>query len=260
MVTALRHRHAKLARANVMDEEDRYRGAKIMNVKLLIERIAYLCMIAVAAVSVTAAAAREPGTGAPLGSEEKREAQQLLSDLGYLTGPVNGALDERFRQALIAFQKVDGLKLTGRLTAESLQALRHASRPLPLEGGYPHIEVDIDRQVLFIIDRSGIVSRIIPVSTGSGKLFTEEGRTHRAYTPRGRFTVYRKIAGWRKAPLGLIYQPNYIFEGIAIHGSQSVPPYPASHGCVRIPMFAASEVGRLTPIGTVVIIYDKGTR
>ncbi len=223
--------------------------------------VAYLCLMAVAAITVTARpAAKEPGAAATVRPNEKLEAQQLLNDLGYWTGPVGGVLDERFRHALIAFQKVQRRKLTGRLTPEGLQALRNASRPLPRETGYPHIEVDIDRQVLFIIDGSGTVARILPVSTGSGQLFTEEGRTRRAYTPRGRFTVYRKIAGWRKAPLGLIYQPNYIFEGIAIHGSQSVPTYPASHGCVRIPMFAAKEVSKMTPVGTVVIIYDKDTQ
>ena len=54
-----------------------------------------------------------------------------------------------------------------------------------------------------------------------------------------------------------MYYPNYISGGIAIHGSYSVPVQPASHGCIRIPIFAAREVSTLLPIGTIVLVYDK---
>jgi lipoprotein-anchoring transpeptidase ErfK/SrfK len=124
-----------------------------------------------------------------------------------------------------------------------------------LESGYAHIEVDLSRQVLFAVDVSGSVSKILPVSTGTGKLFTSEGKTRRAVTPSGRFTISHKISGWRRSPLGLLYYPNYIVGGIAIHGNPSVPVFPASHGCIRIPMFAAKEFSKINPIGTVVIVY-----
>jgi lipoprotein-anchoring transpeptidase ErfK/SrfK len=164
-------------------------------------------------------------------------------------------LDGGSRHALIAFQKVEGLKRTGKLTREVLGAIRNASRPKPYEIGPAHIEIDIARQVLFIVDGNGTVSKILPVSTGSGKLFTEGGWTRRACTPCGRFTVYRKISGWRRSPLGLLYYPNYISGGVAIHGNPSVPANPASHGCIRIPMFAAKEFSEIIPIGTVVIVH-----
>jgi hypothetical protein len=188
--------------------------------------------------------------------EEIREAEQRLSELGYWTGPFDGELDQGSRHALIAFQKVEGRKRSGKLSKEELQAIRSAARPSPREVGFAHIEIDVIRQVLFIVDTNDIVSKILPISTGTGKLFTSEGRTRRACTPCGRFTVYRKIKGWRRSPLGLLYYPNYIRDGVAIHGNPSVPVYPASHGCIRIPMFAAKEFSEITPIGTVVIIYD----
>jgi hypothetical protein len=190
-----------------------------------------------------------------LGLEETREAKQRLSDLGYWTGPVEGVLDEGSRQALIAFQKVEGRQRTGKLTPEELQALRIAKRPPARESGYAHIEIDLSRQVLFAVDVSESVSKILPVSTGTGKLFTSKGKTRRAVTPCGRFTISHKISGWRKSPLGLLYYPNYIVGGIAIHGNPSVPVYPASHGCIRIPMFAAKQFSEINPIGTVVIVY-----
>jgi lipoprotein-anchoring transpeptidase ErfK/SrfK len=190
-----------------------------------------------------------------LSAEEIREAEQHLSDLGYWTGPVDGILDEGSRQALIAFQKVEDRQRTGTLTPDELQPLRTAKRPPPREIGYAHVEIDLSRQVLFGVDSSGLVSKILPVSTGNGRLFTSEGWTRRAVTPDGRFTISHKISGWRRSRLGLLYYPNYIVGGIAIHGNPSVPVYPASHGCIRIPMFAAKEFSEIYPIGTVVIVY-----
>jgi len=138
-----------------------------------------------------------------------------------------------------------------------MQALRAARRPRPRESGYPHVEIDLCRQVLFVVESGDLPLSILPVSTGSGQCFTEGGRTRRAITPRGRFTVERKIQGWRKSPLGLLYYPIYINHGVAIHGNRSVPPQPASHGCIRIPMFAAREFSDLATVGMVVIIYDS---
>jgi lipoprotein-anchoring transpeptidase ErfK/SrfK len=66
----------------------------------------------------------------------------------------------------------------------------------------------------------------------------------------------RKIEGWRKSPLGLLYYPSYLFDGVAIHGNPAVPTRPASHGCIRIPMFAAKEFSQMAIIGMDVIVHD----
>jgi peptidoglycan hydrolase-like protein with peptidoglycan-binding domain len=190
---------------------------------------------------------------------EIREAEQFLSDLGYWTGRIDGTLDEASRHALVAFQKVEGRETTGRLTLEELGALREAGPPEPLEGGKSHIEVDLSRQVLFVVEEDGTVSRVLPVSTGNDKFFSEKGFAARAYTPRGRFAVDRKIAGWHESVLGLLYYPNYILGGVAIHGSPSMPAYPDSHGCIRIPLFAAKTFSELTPAGTPVLIHEGGS-
>ena len=193
-----------------------------------------------------------------MSEEEICEAREHLGRLGYWVKLDGVGPDESLRQALVAFQKIEGRKPTGRLTPEELQALRTARRPLAREWGDPHIEVDLKRQVLFVVDCCGAILRILPVSSGNGELFTAEGQTRRAVTPLGRFTVYRKIAGWRRSPLGLLYYPTYIIGGIAIHGSLSVPTSPASHGCIRIPMFAAKEFFDMASIGMVVIVHDGG--
>ena len=188
--------------------------------------------------------------------EQILEAEQRLSALGYWTGPIDGVADDGFKHALIAFQKVEGRARTGRLDSPELEALRSAKPPSPSISGYRHIEIDLKRQVLFVVDTTQI-SGILPISTGTGRFFTESGRTRRACTPCGQFKIYRKLAGWHKSPLGRLFYPNYFHGGVAIHGSALVPATPASHGCIRIPMFAAKRFSEITPTGTIVIVYDE---
>ena len=197
---------------------------------------------------------------APMTEAEQIEAGERLAELGYWFDPEAEAGTVRFRHALIAFQKVEGRPRTGRLTREELEAIRRAAPPLPFETGGLHLEVDLYRQTLFLVDSLTGMVRVLPVSSGSGECFTEGGRTRRAVTPLGRFTVTRKIAGWRKSPLGTLYYPLYFHYGVAIHGNGAVPTRPASHGCVRVPLFAAAELAALVPEGTPVIIYDSNPR
>jgi hypothetical protein len=191
-----------------------------------------------------------------LSVQETLEAEQRLWDLGYWAGPVDGRFDAASRHALIAFQKVERRTRSGKLTRDEFNALRVANRPLPRHARYPHVEIDLERQVLFLVDETGSVVRILPVSTGNGELYKDHGQVHRARTPIGTFKVLRKIKGWRVSSLGLLYYPSYIVNGIAIHGSFSIPTRPASHGCIRVPLFAAKELSSLLPVGLEVMIYD----
>ena len=187
---------------------------------------------------------------------ETKEAERRLDELGYWTGPVDGVLDTATKSALIAFQKWEGRPITGKLTAAELEAIQNGTTPQARDLGYEHVEVDIDRQILMLVNDDDRV-RVLPVSTGNGKTFIEHGEDSVAYTPRGRFVVYRKTFGWEDGQVGSVYYANYISGGVAIHGYLSVPAQPASHGCIRIPMFAAREVSKLTPRGTIVLVYDK---
>ena len=184
-----------------------------------------------------------------------REAESLLGDLGYWTGPVDGVFDQATAFALTAFQKWERRTITNRLTASEISAIRSAAKPAPRDGDYEHVEVDVDRQVLLMIDGKGGV-RVLPVSTGTEKPFYYDGQESIAYTPRGRFVVYEKTVGWDETFPG-VYYANYISGGIAVHGYPHVPAQPASHGCIRIPLFAATEVSKRMPIGTIVLVYDK---
>jgi len=218
--------------------------------KMVIFSLAIICLLW---LDVTADTKRQNR----MKPEEVQEAEERLSDLGYWTGPIDKKFDGATRHALIAFQKIEGRKRTGKLTLDELIALRAARTPSPRETGSAHVEIDLHRQVLFIVEAAGTVSKILPISSGSGELFTSEGWTRRAVTPTGRFTVQRKIAGWRKSPLRLLYYPSYIVGGVAVHGNPLVPVEAASHGCIRIPMFAAKEFSEMTPLGTPVLVYDS---
>ena len=193
----------------------------------------------------------------PLTRTELKAAEARLAEMGYGPGRVDGAIDGDTRTALIAFQKWEGRKVTGRISRDDLEAIMNATAPMPRDTGYRHVEVDLDRQVLLLTDDADVVQKVLPVSTGSNKRYQEKGIKDLAYTPRGRFRINGKISGWRKSPLGLLYYPSYFSDGLAIHGNPSVPDNPQSHGCIRIPMSASVEMSTLLPVGTIVLIYDK---
>ncbi len=219
-----------------------------MNVLLTIS----LLLISTAASAV----AQQRDQQSSLTRAQTREAEQRLSELGYWTGTIDGRFDPATRSALIAFQKWQGRPITGQLTPDELEAIRTSDAPKARELGYAHVEVDLDRQVLMWVNEDGGV-RVLPISSGNDKPFVDEGQTSIAYTARGRFLVYDKEVGWGNGPLGSVYYANFISGGVAIHGSPSVPMQPASHGCIRIPMFAARELSKLLPVGTIVLVYDK---
>jgi len=215
-----------------------------------------ICAICLLLISLFSVASAQQRKGVSLTRAEIKAAEQRLSALGYWAGAVDGLFDEATRSALIAFQKWEGRETTGRLTREELEAIRTGLPPKARDLGYAHVEVDVERQVLMLVNDEGAV-RVLPVSTGSDKPFTDQGQMSVAYTPRGRFVVYDKTYGWENGDLGSVYYANYISGGVAIHGYLTVPATPASHGCIRIPMFAAREVSRLLPVGTIVLVYDK---
>jgi lipoprotein-anchoring transpeptidase ErfK/SrfK len=219
-------------------------------------RIAAAALIAGLA-GLSAAHAGKTAPAKPLTPAEIRQAEQRLKDLGYWTGPVDGVWDAATRHAFIAFQKVSGAKPRGVLTRAEYNALTQAVPPLPKDQKIGrHIEVDIARQVLFLVDDEGKAANILPISSGSGKRFHENGypETH-AVTPCGRLEVYQKASGWKKSPLGEMHNPLYVVGGIAIHGSLDVPAYPASHGCIRIPMYASQIFPKMISVGTPVLVY-----
>jgi peptidoglycan hydrolase-like protein with peptidoglycan-binding domain len=185
------------------------------------------------------------------------DLQLRLESMGYWTGGVNGVFGPLTQQAVWAFQKVSGLPRTGAVDDATRIAFRTAQRPVPRSPSGYVAEVDKGRQVV-IIARNGRAEYVFNTSTGTERPYTFAGRQYLADTPPGRFTVNRQVDGVRTGELGTLYRPKYFHpDGIAFHGYPSVPPYPASHGCVRLSNAAINFVwdAGIIPLGTAVWVY-----
>jgi len=183
----------------------------------------------------------EVGDKSPLVAEFLRQ----LSALGYEIPSIQQTFDYDVQESVFAFEKVQGLDRTGVVDAAFWSKLADPIVPKPRYASGDHIEVDKARQVLFIV-RAGAVKLISPVSTAGIPGY---------FTPVGSFAIFRKVDGYDTSPLGILYKPMYFTGGYAIHGNPSVPPYPASHGCIRVPNFVITRLFTSEPYGETVIVY-----
>ena len=186
-----------------------------------------------------------------------RALQDRLRDLGYWLGTPDGTYGNLTVQAVIAFQKVNGLERDGIAGATTLAALDAATRPDVRSTSGNLVEVDKDRQVLFVV-RDGEVEWAVNVSTGTEKPYHVNGRTELADTPPGRWTVSWAEDGMDWGELGGLYRPRYFHsDGIAVHGYHDVPAYPASHGCVRVANQVMDWIwsANVMPLGSGVWVY-----
>ena len=119
------------------------------------------------------------------------------------------------------------------------------------------VEIDISQGTISFV-RNGRPWRVLHTSTGNERPYQSGDGTAIAHTPRGSFSVQRRIDGVRVAPLGRLYRPIYFYRGYAVHGSGSIPAYPASHGCARVSNSAIDMVWRenLMPDGLPVLVRD----
>lgn len=168
-----------------------------------------------------------------------RYLEQRLTELHYALTGIDGYFGQDDFDAVIAFQKVNWMDRDGVVGPNVWRKLETATIPRPSYGG-THIEVDKTRQVLFDV-RDGKVARVLAVSTGAT-----------GNTPVGVFHVYSKEPGYNQK---LMYFSMYFLGNFAVHGYPSVPAYPASHGCVRIPIWAAVSIYDTHGYGTTVIIH-----
>jgi N-acetylmuramoyl-L-alanine amidase len=146
---------------------------------------------------------------------------------------------------VVAFQKVNGLARDGVVGPRTWAALAHPRTPHPRRRlSVTSVEVNLTTQVV-LLARQGAVVRIYDAS--SGKASTP--------TPTGNFSVVRRINGWRQSELGLLWRPNYFYRGFAVHGSRSVPAFPASHGCVRVSIESMNRLWSIMRIGMPVSLY-----
>ncbi len=171
--------------------------------------------------------------------------QQQLAGLGYLLQSGADGVDGPATQtALVALQKWQGLPRTGLADARTRTALATAERPAPIKQGPSgrRLEVLIDRQVVLAIEDNQVV-RTLDVSTGKPS----------TPTPIGSFKVYAKFARWWSVPFRewLLWAAPFD-GGVATHQYPDVPPFAASHGCVRVTPSNAHWLFDFLSVGTPV--------
>jgi len=160
--------------------------------------------------------------------------QRRLWELKYWCGSADGSFGHLTQQAVWALQKAAGLSQDGVVGPNTRSALDRGVRPSRRITSGTGIEIDVGRD-LMIFTWNGSLSYIMNTSTGRGERYYSGGRWKTAYTPLGDYRVFRRYSsGWQSGPLGDLYRPIYFHNGWAIHGSYSIPPYPASHGCARV--------------------------
>lgn len=182
--------------------------------------------------------------------------QRRLLGANYWLRTANGVYDDTTQQAVMALQKVHGLSRDGVVGAKTWKAVYDPRTPRPRSGAA--LEIDKSRQIIMVA-RYGWSQWVFNTSTGNGARYwsSASGRYLYATTPSGTFRIYRAINGMRHAPLGQLWRPRYFNGGIAIHGSPSIPGYPASHGCARLSNKAINYIWwkQLAPIGRTVKVY-----
>lgn len=189
-----------------------------------------------------------------------KAVQDALKAQAYDPGEPDGKFGLKTTMAVWAFQALHGLATDGIVGPETEQAILAKAPQAMLRPnlGATHTEVDLTRQVL-IVWRDGAPTLITHVSSGSGVPYCEDTKVGRscgdAVTPLGVFTFYRQIEGIREAALGKLYDPVYFTGGFAVHGSPSVPNHPASHGCVRIPMFISDYFQSKVNLGETIEVF-----
>ena len=190
--------------------------------------------------------------------EAVAQVQRRLQELSYFLPTVDGTFGSGTQQAVWALQKAAGLDRDGVVGPATRAALVAGVRPQPRSTAGRALEVDLDEQLVLAV-QDGQVVATINASSGSGARYQALGRDHTAYTPTGDFTVVREINGMHDSTLelGQMYRPKYFRGGWAIHGSPSVPPWPASHGCVRVSNDAISWIWDQfgAPLGTPILVY-----
>ncbi len=172
--------------------------------------------------------------------------QRGLLKLGFAT-PVTGYFDGLTANAVNVFRKTNELGRDGFATKSVYAMVMRGEGAYKLR--YPtsgthgkHVEFDWSRQVLVLADR-GKPYRVYHTSSGS------------PVTPTvfGSYSFYRKDYGTNAK--GMVHS-SYFIGGYAIHGYPSVPNYPASHGCLRVPIPNALSIFNWIDLGDPIYTYQ----
>ena len=157
---------------------------------------------------------------------------------------VGTAFNSQCADAVMAFQKAYRLPRTYVFDGDDWRRLDVAKPAKPrYSGPSTHVEVDKTRQILMVV-KNGAVYGLIAVSTGAT-----------GNTPEGSFHIQQKHPYTTSGYGGILYRTMGFVGNFAIHGYAPVPPYPASHGCIREPLWVAAWVYDRSWVGEQLYVY-----
>lgn len=169
--------------------------------------------------------------------------KRALAKMGYIT---NGGrcIAGRTLRGVHAYRKVNGKDRTFSMPATLVEDVYQGRGAYKVR--YPnaegvHMEAPLDKQVLVFAKGSKPVA-IYPISSGSSATPTVTGSYRMQWTEPG----YNSLG---------MYYSWYFYRGYAIHGYESVPTYPASHGCLRTFIADQPEIFNRISAGDQIFIW-----
>ena len=146
-------------------------------------------------------------------------------------------------RGVLAYRKVNGMARSSR-AGRGLVKRAFAGRgayEVRHPGAGQHVEAPISKQVLVFAEGDRPVA-VYPVSSGKSSTPTVTGHFHFIRTEPG----YNSHG---------MYYSFYFYGGYAVHGYESVPDYPASHGCIRTFIADQPEIYERINYGESIFVF-----
>ncbi len=189
-------------------------------------------------------------------STSTAKLQRTLKEKGFYRGGIDGIYGAKTQHAVMAFRKEIGASRSYSWSNSHWDELELYQAPFTKFDEPDRVEVNLTKQTAHLF-RNGDLVATFPISSGNGERYVANGKQKVANTPTGNFKVYRHSSGWYESTLGLglMLSPWFFNGGIALHGSTSVPPGPASHGCIRLTIWDSGFLDDHLSIGIPVHVY-----
>ncbi len=168
--------------------------------------------------------------------------KKAMRQMGYIANS-GRCFGGKTGRGVLAYRKVNGMARSSRagrglvkraFAGKGEYEVRH-----PAAG--EHLEAPLSKQVL-VFAKGDKPFAVYPVS--SGKSSTP--------TVTGHFSFIRQEPGYNSHGM---YYSFYFYGGYAVHGYESVPDYPASHGCIRTFIADQPEIYKRINFGESIFVF-----
>jgi len=168
--------------------------------------------------------------------------KKAMRKMGYIAND-GSCFGDKTARGVLAYRKVNGMARSmraGKGLVKSVFAGRGSYR-VRHPGAGRHVEAPLSKQVL-VFAKDDKPYAIYPVSSGKSSTPTVTGHFHFIRTEPG----YNSHG---------MYYSFYFYGGYAVHGYESVPDYPASHGCIRTFIADQPEIYNRIELGESIFIW-----